>query len=155
MWWRQDLTHVLHNGLLCDFVGARQTVELLGIWDAMTPMWRHGNITHTISTWFNLICCDLIMITNVYVLWNHIYMHLGLLSWCCDKRMFAHGDIVIISLQWSHNQRDGVSNHRCLVWLPSRVFFQAQIKENIKGPRHWPMWRKFTGDRWNPRTKGQ
>ena len=32
---------------------------------------------------------------------------------------------------------------------------QAQIKENIKVPRHWPLWGEFTGDRWIPRTKGQ
>ena len=34
-------------------------------------------------------------------------------------------------------------------------FVQVQIKENIKAPRHWPLWGKFTGDRWVPRTKGQ
>ena len=27
---------------------------------------------------------------------------------------------------------------------------QAQIKENIKGPCHWPLCREFTGDRWIP-----
>ena len=30
---------------------------------------------------------------------------------------------------------------------------QAQIKENIKAPRHWPLWGEFTGDRWIPCTK--
>ena len=30
-----------------------------------------------------------------------------------------------------------------------------QIKGNIEGPRHWPLWGEFTGDRWIPRTKGQ
>ena len=29
------------------------------------------------------------------------------------------------------------------------------IKDNIKAPRHWPLWGEFTGDRWIPRTKGQ
>ena len=33
--------------------------------------------------------------------------------------------------------------------------FHAQMKENIKAPRHWPLWGEFTGDRWIPRTKGQ
>ena len=33
-------------------------------------------------------------------------------------------------------------------------FVQAQIKENIKAPRHWPLWWEFTGDR-TPLTKGQ
>ena len=32
---------------------------------------------------------------------------------------------------------------------------QVQIKENIKAPRHWPLWGECTGDRWIPRTKGQ
>ena len=41
----------------------------------------------------------------------------------------------------------------------SRLFFppfiHAQIKENIKAPRHWPLCGEFTGDRWIPRTKDQ
>ena len=32
-------------------------------------------------------------------------------------------------------------------------FVQAQIKENIKGPRHWTLW--VTGDRSIPLLKGQ
>ena len=32
---------------------------------------------------------------------------------------------------------------------------QTQIKENIKAPRHWPLFGEFTGDRWIPRTNGQ
>ena len=35
------------------------------------------------------------------------------------------------------------------------TFIQAQIKENIKAPRRWPMCGEFTGDRWIPRTNGQ
>ena len=30
---------------------------------------------------------------------------------------------------------------------------QAEIKENIKAPHHWPLWGDFTGDRWFPRKK--
>ena len=41
----------------------------------------------------------------------------------------------------------------------SRLFtqpiIQAQIKENIKAPRHWALCGEFTGDRWIPRIKGQ
>ena len=41
----------------------------------------------------------------------------------------------------------------------SRLFaqpdIQAQIKENIKAPRYWPLCGEFTGDRWIPHTKGQ
>ena len=43
----------------------------------------------------------------------------------------------ITSLQWRHNDRDGVSNHRCLDGLLNR-FFQTQIKENITAHR-WPV----------------
>ena len=39
--------------------------------------------------------------------------------------------------------------------LFTQPFLQAHIKENIKAPRHWPLWAEFTDDRWIPRTKGQ
>ena len=39
--------------------------------------------------------------------------------------------------------------------LFAESFIQTQIKENIKVPRHWPLWGEFTGDQWIPRTKGQ
>ena len=39
--------------------------------------------------------------------------------------------------------------------LLTQPFIQAQIKENTKAPRHWPLWGEFTDDRWIPRTKGQ
>ena len=35
------------------------------------------------------------------------------------------------------------------------IVYSNEIKENIKAPRHWPLWGEFTGDRWIPRTKGQ
>ena len=39
--------------------------------------------------------------------------------------------------------------------LFTQPFIHAQIKANIKAPRHWPLCGKVTGDRWIPRTKGQ
>ena len=45
-------------------------------------------------------------------------------------------------LQWRHNERDGVSNHQPHECLLNRLF-KAQIKENIKAPRHWPLWEEF------------
>ena len=39
--------------------------------------------------------------------------------------------------------------------LFTQPFMHAQIKENIKAPRHWPLCGEFTGDRWIPRTNGQ
>ena len=32
--------------------------------------------------------------------------------------------------------------------LFAQAFVQAQIEENIKAPRHWPLWGESTGDRW-------
>ena len=40
--------------------------------------------------------------------------------------------------------------------LFTQPFIKAQIKENIKAPRHWPLWGEFTGGgQWIPRTNGQ
>ena len=36
--------------------------------------------------------------------------------------------------------------------LFTQPFIQAQIKENIKAPRHWPLCGEFTGARWIPST---
>ena len=48
------------------------------------------------------------------------------------------------TLQLRHNERGGVSNHHPHDCLLNR-FIQVQVKENIKGPRHWPLWWEFTG----------
>ena len=37
--------------------------------------------------------------------------------------------------------------HHLIICLFNWPFVQAQIKENIKAPRHWPLWGEFTGDR--------
>ena len=39
--------------------------------------------------------------------------------------------------------------------LFTQPLIKAQIKENIKAVRYWPLWGELTGDRWIPRTKGQ
>ena len=39
--------------------------------------------------------------------------------------------------------------------LFTQPFIQTQIKENIKAPRHWPLFGEFTGDRWIPHTNCQ
>ena len=39
--------------------------------------------------------------------------------------------------------------------LFTQPFIQAEITENTKALRHWPLCGEFTGDRWIPRTKGQ
>ena len=37
--------------------------------------------------------------------------------------------------------------------LFAQQFIQAQIKEDIKALRHWPLWGESTGDRWIPLKK--
>ena len=46
------------------------------------------------------------------------------------------------------------------LWLPAsrlftQPFIQAQIKESIRAPCHWPLCGEFTWDGWIPRTNGQ
>ena len=45
------------------------------------------------------------------------------------------------TLQRRHNECDGVSNYRRLDCPLNRLF-----KENIKAPRHWPLWGEYTGE---------
>ena len=53
-----------------------------------------------------------------------------------------------MTLQWTS---------RRLKSTASRLFIQPFVRrkpnKNIKAPRHWPMWGKFTGDRWISRTR--
>ena len=72
---------------------------------------------------------------NLSVVEALIYLH--------DSEQYNKG-------HWRHNGRDGVSNHQAKRLFIQR-FIQAQMKENIKAPRHWP----FVSPRWIPRTKGQ
>ena len=35
------------------------------------------------------------------------------------------------------------------LWLLAQPFVQAQNKENMTSPCHWPLWGESTGNRWN------
>ena len=92
-------------------------------------MWSH---TPVISWWMYLeVVTNLISHFGWYhMLWDRIY-----------------------SLQWYHNECNGVSNH----WpspLFAQLLVQAQFKENIKALSHWALCGEFVGDRWIPHTKG-
>ena len=52
-----------------------------------------------------------------------------------------------VTLQWRHNESDGVSNHRRLDSLLNSLF-SCRSKKNIKALRHCPLSGEFTGDRW-------
>ena len=60
-------------------------------------------------------------------------LNVSISSMCCS------------TLQWPHNERIGVSNHQPHDCLLNRLF-KAQIKVNIKAPRHWPLCVEFTGE---------
>ena len=62
-----------------------------------------------------------------------------------DLNMGHKSDVIMSAMA---SQITGFTN----VYTP---FVQAQIIENIKAPRHRPLWGEFTGDRWIPHTKGQ
>ena len=44
----------------------------------------------------------------------------------------------VLTLQWLHNERDGVPNHRSLDFLLNRLF-RRRSKKTPKAPRHWPL----------------
>ena len=103
------------------------------------PKWRRFCFGPIVSTW-----CDSVSPNGVlacYMMTPGLYLAY---FWLFSLRS------VTFSSQWRHNERDGVSNRQ-----PHECLFKAQIKENIKAPRHWPLWGEFTGDRWIPRTNGQ
>ena len=74
-------------------------------------------------------------------------------DWCKPRKLFVCiRKTEVISLYWikkntlTSNDHDGVSNHQPHGCLLNRLFlFRAQIKENIKAPRHWPLCGEFTG----------
>ena len=72
--------------------------------------------------------------------WRQFYLGLNVLT------LAVHD-----SLHWRHNEGDGFTSLKIVY---STVFL-AQIKENVKAPRHWPLCGEFTGDRWIPHTKAQ
>ena len=53
------------------------------------------------------------------------------------------------TLQWRHNER--LKSPTSAVF--AQLLVQAQIKENVKALRHWPLCGEFIGDRRIPRTK--
>ena len=72
-----------------------------------------------------------VMVPSIFTWWNRYYS----------------------SLQWGPNESDGLSNHKPHDCLLNRLF-EAEIKENIKVLRHWPLWGEFIGDRWFSTHKG-
>ena len=68
---------------------------------------------------------------------NHLY----------DIGGWAHSIFIIVASQWAP-WRLKSSTSRVL----APPFVQAHMKENVKTPRHWPLWGESTDDRWIPIT---
>ena len=71
-----------------------------------------------------------------------IFIYAIINTWSGTKAKHRYGTH---SLQWRHNDYDGVPNHQPHGCFSTQPFIQTQIKENIKAPRHWPLWGEFTG----------
>ena len=83
--------------------------------------------------WISMILCNVIGLDDVIQIGRRDFMYC---AWGVDD---THNDK---PLQWRHNERDDVSNHRRLDSLLIRLF--------KKVPRHWPLWGESTGDWWIP-----
>ena len=155
------LNNYLNNEAIVKSIAERcfltgNTIELTcGIHPPLLIMWGLNSFKYdTIMTWVLRINCgrnafQFLTASNckgTQISPGGPYCKTSLLSECQSH--------VPKSLQWRHNERDGVSNHQPHDCLLNRLF-KAQIIENIKAPRHCPWCGKFTGDRWIPRTKGQ
>ena len=110
---------------------------------------------------------------NELICWSWCYMALSFHS-CqlCDTCLFggqcrhsicwpAYGHVPFQQEQLQRDHYYDVIMGTMASQLPSltivftQSFIQAQIKENIKAPLHWPLCGEFTGERWIPRTTGQ
>ena len=72
------------------------------------------------------------------------------LSHSCKKQTLAVS--IIVTSQWVWRRLKSPASRLCL-GPPTYQFVQAQIEENTKVLRYWPLWGEFTGDRWIPQTK--
>ena len=60
--------------------------------------------------------------------------------------VYHYSDVIMVAM---------VSQITSLMIVYLAVYSGAQVKENNKAPRHWPLCGEFTGDRLIPRTNGQ
>ena len=66
--------------------------------------------------------------------------------WITNLKHFA----IAVTSQWARWRLKSPASR-----LFTPAFVQAQIKENFKAPRHWPLCGELTGHRWIPSTKSQ
>ena len=131
-----------------------------------SPERKNARLHFIHKAWWNIQHCWLRFVSNIFaeLRWHFITSIVGtenyninsILSQCpavmiakCPVKitfvtriMVSHNRREIkTTLHWRHNDHDGVSNHQLHCCLLHRL----KIKENIKAPRHWPLWGEFTG----------
>ena len=85
---------------------------------------------------------------------------IGWVAGHCDGSLMGYGGInrriivMYISLQWRHNERNGVSNHSLAIDY-SIVYSGADQRKHQSFASLAFVCVEFTGDRWIPRTNGQ
>ena len=97
------------------------------------------------------LCDDVFM---AFLPWRHPSM--------CEARMPRTYDLPAAPLSWSSSQQHygdvimtTIASQITSLTIVYPTFIRAQIKVNIKAPRHWPLCGEVTGDRWIPCTKGR
>ena len=141
-WCTYQSLQVISDSLRCNGLSEDHTAPCPVLTRGCVPV--HTMWYHDVMSWGILVqqakCC----------LFNHTWTDESCVQILCTSldelsHPYEHYSDVIMSAMTS--QITGVSI--------SKLFVQPHIKENIKGPRHWPSWGESAGDRWIPLPKGQ
>ena len=136
-----------HRVLSCDFT----QIPMIYIYIPMDHEWYHIvlqeiNFGQTNGVALMILSVCTLLPTNFIMFWQSTSSYLF--------RFIDYSQNTSETLQWHRNGCDCIWNHQpheCFFLL----FIQAQIKANIKAPRHWPLCGEFTSDRWIPFTNVQ
>ena len=120
---------------------------------ALPPTVHPKNYVHDSHLVVN--CCGLVPVNFIYIHVIHVYpmnnAHVyTLLCFVCYGYIFSSCEFITVTSLWARWRLKSPA-----LRLSTPLFIQAQIKENIKTPCHWPLWGEFTDDRWILSTKGQ
>ena len=144
-----------HNGNHWNFSYSDRTISqhlqngwVIPLWPG-DSMWRYR---YELTLAQAMVCC----LTAPSHYPNQCCLYVAQVMDCCLSAPSHYPNqywLIIRVLEWRHNRRDGVWNHQPPDCLLNRLFRHKSKKH--QSPRHWPLWREFTGGRWIPRTKGQ
>ena len=98
---------------------------------------------HDVNTQLDVDTGDMIrcvLLNDKQCILTQISLKFGPVS---DKRELHYSDVIMSAMT------SQITASRLFI----QKFVQAQINENIKAPRHWPLWRESIGDRWIPLPK--